>query len=77
MEKPGFEELIKRLEKIVGRLESGELPLEDSLTLFEEGINIFKLCTKRLEEAQARVQRLVKDLKGEFHLTPLEGEDEL
>ena len=77
MEERGFEELMGRLEEIVGRLESGDLPLEESLDLFEEGVKIFKLCTRRLEGAQAKVQRLVKDLKGEFYLTPLEGEDGL
>ncbi len=77
MEKRGFEELMGRLEEIVGKLESGDLPLEESLDLFEEGVGIFKLCTKRLEGAQVRVQRLVKDLKGEFYLTPLEGENGL
>jgi len=77
MEERGFEELMWRLEEIVDRLESGDLPLEESLDLFEEGVEIFKLCTKRLEGAQAKVQRLVKDLKGEFYLTPLEGEDGL
>ncbi len=76
MERKGFEELMGRLEEIVERLESGELPLESSLELFEEGVEIFKLCTKRLEGAQAKVQKLAKDLKGEFYLTPLEGEDE-
>ena len=75
MEKKGFEELMGRLEEIVEKLESGDLPLEESLDLFEEGIKIFKLCNKKLEGAQARVQRLVKELKGDFRLVPLEEED--
>src|SRR2546422_6093740 len=54
---PGFEEALERLEAIVKSLEEGDLPLEDSLRLFEEGVSLTRLCAAKLEEAQ----RLVSD----------------
>ena len=59
-----FEEALKRLEEIVGRLEKGELPLEDSLALYEEGIQLSRLCHTKLEEAERKIELLVKDAKG-------------
>ncbi len=54
-----FEKSLARLESIVSRLEGDELPLEESLTLFEEGVGLVKRCSHRLEEAERRVERLV------------------
>ena len=51
---PKFEECIQRLEKIVQELEQGEVPLEKSLTLFEEGMQLSGSCRKELEEAKVR-----------------------
>jgi exodeoxyribonuclease VII small subunit len=68
-----FEEALTQLESVVARLESGELPLEDSLRLFEEGVHLTKLCTRRLEEAERRIAILKKDERGEFLEIPLEG----
>jgi exodeoxyribonuclease VII small subunit len=59
-----FEDALKRLEEIVGRLEKGELPLEDSLALYEEGIQLSRLCHTKLEEAEAKIELLMKDAKG-------------
>ena len=59
-----FEEALKRLEEIVARLEKGELPLEDSLALYEEGIQLSRHCHKKLEEAEAKIELLMKDAKG-------------
>jgi len=59
-----FEEALKRLEEIVGRLEKGELPLEESLALYEEGIQLSRLCHAKLEEAEAKIELLMKDAKG-------------
>jgi exodeoxyribonuclease VII small subunit len=64
-EKPTFETAVTRLEEIVQRLEKGELTLEESLTLYEEGIGLSKLCHQKLEEAEGKIELLVKDAKGE------------
>ncbi len=54
-----FEKNLKRLEEIVSKLEDGELQLEQSLTLFEEGISISKACNQKLTEAENRVKLLL------------------
>lgn len=65
---PTFEAALKQLEEIVQRLEKGELPLEESLRLYEEGIRLSRLCQGRLEEAEGRIEVLVKDAHGEASL---------
>jgi exodeoxyribonuclease VII small subunit len=60
-----FEEALARLEAIVAELERGELPLEDSMRIFEEGIKLSKACLKMLEEAERKVEILVKDKDGQ------------
>ena len=57
---PKFEECIRRLEKIVQELEQGEVPLEKSLTLFEEGMQLSASCRRDLEEAEGKVEILLK-----------------
>ncbi|MFA5073327.1 MAG: exodeoxyribonuclease VII small subunit [Nitrospirota bacterium] len=64
MAEKGFEASLARLEKIVQELEQGDLELEKSLKLFEEGIKLSRLCNKRLEEAERKVEILVKDSSG-------------
>ena len=56
---PAFEEILSRLSTVVERLESGELPLEESLTLFEEGVRLSRFGAARLDEAERRVERLL------------------
>ncbi|MBN2370153.1 MAG: exodeoxyribonuclease VII small subunit [Vicinamibacteria bacterium] len=65
METPRFEDALKRLEEIVARLEKGELPLEESLGLYEEGVKLSRLCHAKLEEAEGKIELLLKDSKGE------------
>ncbi len=60
-----FEQALARLEEIVQKLEKGDLPLEDSLGLYEEGIRLSKLCHGKLEEAEGRIELLLKDSRGE------------
>lgn len=60
MEEVKFEEALKQLEAIVSRLEVGDLPLEQALSIFEEGVRLAKLCSQRLNEAERRVNILVK-----------------
>jgi exodeoxyribonuclease VII small subunit len=62
---PSFEEALQQLEQIVQRLEKGELPLEESLKLYEEGIRLSRLCHGKLEEAEGKIEMLMKDARGE------------
>ena len=57
---PKFEECLQRLEEIVQELEKGEVPLEKSLTLFEEGMQLSASCRKELEQAEGKVEILLK-----------------
>jgi exodeoxyribonuclease VII small subunit len=61
---PNFEESMTRLEKIVEELESGKLPLEESLTRFEEGVKLSSQLHRTLEEAEKRIERLVENANG-------------
>ncbi len=58
---PKFEECLERLEKIVQELEKGDVPLEKSLTLFEEGVQLSNSCRKELEQAEGKVEILLKN----------------
>lgn len=60
MKKKSFEDALTQLEKITTALESGELSLEDSLNKFEEGIKLAEFCSTKLEDAQAKVEILLK-----------------
>ena len=62
-----FEDALKNLEKLVEKLERGDLPLEDALNSFTEGIRLVQLCNKKLEEAENKVQMLLKDQQGEWN----------
>ena len=66
-----FEECLERLEKIVQELEKGEVPLEKSLTLFEEGMSLSSACRKQLEEAEGKVEILLKK-NGKLQPEPFE-----
>ena len=63
-----FDEAFKRLEAIVGNLESGDLSLEESMKLFEEGIGLTEACKSRLEDAEKKIQLLLKDSDGKLSL---------
>ena len=63
-----FEEAFKRLDEIVTKLESGDLSLEESMTLFEEGITLTEMCKTRLETAEQKIQLLLKDSNGNLTL---------
>ena len=69
---PKFEECLQRLETIVDELEKGEIPLESALALFEEGIRLSNACRKELEEAEGKVEILLKQ-NGKLHPEPLEA----
>ncbi len=66
-----FEDCLQRLQKIVHELEKGDVPLEKSLTLFEEGMQLSTTCRKELEEAEGKVEILLKQ-NGKFQAEPFE-----
>ena len=74
-----FEEALRELEGIVNRLEEGDLPLEEALQFFEEGVKLSRYCHTKLDEAQKRVEILLKDESGKVTAQPFEpaedGED--
>jgi len=73
-----FEDCLARLEQIVAALEAGNLPLEDSLKVFEEGVALARHCTKYLDTAERRIEMLVKDETGATTTKPLawEGDED-
>jgi exodeoxyribonuclease VII small subunit len=73
-----FEDCLTRLEQIVTALEAGNLPLEDSLKVFEEGVTLARLCSRYLDDAERRIEILAKDEAGAATTRPFawEGEDE-
>lgn len=75
MPKKNFENSFHRLEEIVEKLESGDLPLEESLDLFEEGIKVSKECMGILSQARKRVQKLIQEVDGSFRLEMLDEEE--
>ncbi len=70
-----FEESVVRLEEIVRRMESGNLPLEEALTLFQEGTGLVRQGTKLLDEAELRVSKLSAGPEGELVETEWDGHD--
>ena len=72
-----FEKAMDRLEKIVEELENGELDIDKSLEIFEEGIKMSRVCSKKLNEAEKKIEKLTRNQKGELvtDLFPAEAED--
>jgi exodeoxyribonuclease VII small subunit len=71
----GFEEQLTALEAVVERLERGELTLDESVRLFEEGIKLSNACKKELEAAEGRIQMLVEQGNGETRVVELDVPD--
>lgn len=67
-----FEEAMKRLEEIVEKLEKGDLPLEEAMEAFTEGVGLVRLCHEKLEEAEKKVQMLVQGEDGRWITTPFD-----
>lgn len=70
-----FEASLQELERIVKQLEDGDLPLEESLKLFETGVKLSRECRERLSSAERRIEVLMKDTNGGFSLQEIEEED--
>jgi len=74
--KPDFEKSLLRLEDVVRRLESPQLSLDDAMKLFEEGVQLSRECQKQLEEAEGRVEILLKKADGKLAAEPFDPEPE-
>lgn len=70
-----FEKAFQQLEKIVQRLEGEELPLDESLQLFEEGIRLSRFCHQRLEEVEKKIETILADAKGQPVTEPFEASE--
>jgi exodeoxyribonuclease VII small subunit len=74
----GFEEHLTQLEKVVERLERGDLTLEESVRLFEDGMKLSQACKVELEQAEGKIQVLVEGKGGGMQVAEMEaGEDEV
>jgi exodeoxyribonuclease VII small subunit len=60
-----FEAALERVEKITGQMENGELPLEELVLVYEEGLRLIQFCSSRLEEAEKRLQTITRNAAGE------------
>jgi len=76
MAEKSFEKAMQRLEEITQNLENGDLSLEDSIDVFEEGMKLAKFCSKKLEEAEKKGTKLVKEGEGKFSQQPFDMEEE-
>ncbi|MGA2318460.1 MAG: exodeoxyribonuclease VII small subunit [Thermodesulfobacteriota bacterium] len=72
MPKEKFEDALNKLEKIVSKLEEGDIPLEESLKLFEEGIRLSRFCNQKLDEAEKKVEILLKGKDGMLKTHPFD-----
>ncbi len=69
-----FEKAFQQLEEIVKRLESEELPLDDALLLFEQGIGLSRFCNQKLEEVEKKIELILADAKGQPRVEPFESD---
>ena len=74
--KPDFEYSLARLEEIVGKLENANLSLDEAMKLFEEGVQLSRDCQKYLEQAEGKVEILLKKAGGEMAAEPFAPESE-
>lgn len=71
-----FESSLKELEQIVQQLEGGDLPLERSLELFEQGVRLSRECQRRLDEAEHKVEILMKGSDGAVKPVPMKHQED-
>jgi exodeoxyribonuclease VII small subunit len=73
-----FEKAMSRLEQIVDELERGELDIDKSLKIFEEGIKMSRVCSKKLNEAEKKIEKLTRNQSGEMvsELFPTDSDDD-
>ncbi len=75
MEQLTFEQAIERLELIASKLEQGDVPLEQSIELFQEGMALSKLCSGKLEQAEQKIQMLMEN-DQQLHIKPFAEQNE-
>ncbi len=73
---PRFEEALAGLERIVRELEGGDLPLDDALKLFEEGVRLSRFCSAKLDEAEKKIEILTRGADGEWSAEPFQPGEE-
>lgn len=71
-----FEKALERLEKIVEELEAGNIPLEDALKKYEEGVKLSRICSEKLSQAEKKIEILTKTLNGSVKREKFEPADE-
>ena len=76
MAKKTIEQAMKQIEQIVQDLESGDMPLEKAIKKFEEGVQLSKFCSEKLDETEKRITILMQSPDGELSEVPFSGEDE-
>jgi len=76
MAKKSFEQALQLLEKIVQELESGDLPLEKAMSKFEEGIQLTRFCSQKLDETEQKINLLLQDQQGNVSSKPFEADDD-
>ncbi|UCE83544.1 MAG: exodeoxyribonuclease VII small subunit [Deltaproteobacteria bacterium] len=74
--KEKFEEALQKLEAIVAQMEEGDLSLEETLKAFEEGVRLAKFCTTKLDEAERKVEKLIRDQAGKVQPVPFSEEED-
>ena len=70
-----FEQSLGRLEQIVERLEQGDVPLEESLRLYEEGVKLSRRCAEKLQQVELVLKRLERDVDGNLNLLEDESDE--
>jgi len=73
MKQKNFEEALGTLERIIEKMEREELPLEDSLKAFEEGVRLVRFCREKLNEAEKKIEILMKDDQGNEKIEPFDA----
>ncbi len=76
MAKKSFEQAMENLEKIVEELEAGDLPLEKAMQKFEEGMELTRFCTRKLDETEKKINLLLRDKAGKVVEKPLQTDDQ-
>ena len=74
--KEKFEEALQKLEAIVTQMEEGDLPLEETLKAFEEGVRLARFCASKLDEAERKVEKLMRDQSGKLQTTSFSEEED-
>jgi exodeoxyribonuclease VII small subunit len=75
-EAPAFEDALSQLEELVREMESDQMPLEELIKNYEEGTRLFKVCEKRLDEAQGRIEIIRKNRNGQNVVEPFDDQDD-